>query len=170
GSLIAGIAGGIPATVGLSQLFGGIAVIFSPLFVVIIGIAWFAGWAIGAVASLIVSTSAGIAYGIGRSDRSKDRLPWIIVVAFLPILLLSVALPIAGVRFSGDGGGSFHAILAVGGFVPFDGEFIFGDILFWTARITIWISIVLFVALVSIGTPALLTRKFEKQSLKASAS
>lgn len=157
GSLIAGVAGSIPAALAFTMLFGPFAVIMAPVFMVVLGIAWFTGWAAGAVASLVLSTAIGIAVGAGRRERGS-RLIWILVASFLPLLLIAVVVPVIGIRFDdgrSDAWGAIFAILdpALGG-----AEFALAEPLLWVARVSIWLAVLLFAALVVAGTPALLHR------------
>lgn len=164
GSLIAGCAGGIPATIALSTLFGPLTVIMFPLFVLVIGLTWFTGWVIGAVASLILSTAIGIAVGAGRRKDRADRLTWILVAALLPLLLVAIVVPALGIRFADGRVDVWGAILAVAGAPGADAEFTLGDPLYWIARIAIWIAVLLFAVLVVTGTPALLERNGGKDA------
>lgn len=158
GSLIAGIAGSIPATFALSTLFGPFSVLMLPLFVLIIGIAWFAGWTIGGVTSLLLSAAIGIAVGAGRRERLGEKLTWLLVAILLPTLLAAVAIPIVGTRFADGHMDAWGAILAVAGFASEGTEFVLGEALRLFAQAAIWISALLFAALVVVGTPALLQR------------
>jgi hypothetical protein len=158
GSLIAGAAGSIPAALAFTMLFGPFAVIMAPVFMFVIGIAWFTGWAAGGVASLVLSTAIGIAVGAGRRERRGNRLVWILVAAFLPLLLIAVVVPVVGIRFDDgrpDAWGAIFAILdpALGG-----AEFLLAEPLVWVARVSIWLAVLLFAAIVVAGTPALLHR------------
>ncbi len=164
GSLIAGIAGGIPAVFGLSTLFGPFSVLMLPLFVLIIAIAWFTGWTIGAVPSLLLSTAFGIAMGAGRRERVSERLPWLLVAILLPMLLIAVAIPIIGVRFTNGQTDAWGAILATSGFPVAGTEFMLGEPLRMIAQVAIWIAAVLFAILVVVGTPALLARLGQRRS------
>lgn len=158
GSLIGGLAGSIPATLGLAQLFGALAVIVLPLFALVIGIAWFTGWVAGAVASLLLSTAIGIALGVRRRPDRGRRLPWVLVAILLPLLLIAVVVPAVGVRFADGRVDVWSGILAVAGF-PVEGvEFLFGDPVLILMRIVIWLVVLLLAVLVVIGTPALLQR------------
>jgi hypothetical protein len=158
GSLIAGVAGAVPATIGLAIFLGPAAVIGLPVFALVVGIAWFTGWVIGAVASLLLSTAAGIVVGARRREGGRGRLPWMLVAALLPVLLVAVVLPAIGVRYADGRVDVWGAILAVIG-LPFAGaEFVLGDPLLWVARIAIWLTVVLIAVLVVVGTPALLRR------------
>lgn len=159
GSLIAGIAGSIPAVVGVWTLFGPLSLIMLPILVLIISISWFAGWTIGWLPAVLLSVSVGIIVGSGRRKRFGQRLPWLLVAVLLPLLLVAVAIPILGVRFTEGGGGSWAAILAVAGLAPSGSEFVMGDTLFTIARVAIWVCAVLFAILVVVGTPALLERR-----------
>lgn len=159
GSLIAGIAGGIPAIFALSTLFGPFSVIMLPLFILIIGIAWFAGWTIGGVTSLLLSAAIGIAIGAGRREQFGEKLPWLLVAILLPTLLVAVAIPIIGTRFADGEVDAWGSILAMAGFPSAGADFVLGDAVRLIAQVAIWISALLFVILVVVGTPALLERR-----------
>jgi hypothetical protein len=170
GSLIAGCAGGVPATVAFSSLFGPFAVIALPIFVLVVGLTWFTGWVIGALASLILSTAIGIAVGVGRRDRPTHRLPFILVAIFLPVLLVAVAVPAIGVRVADGRLDVWGAIHPAAG-VPMEGAaFTLGDPVLWIVRLAIWVAVVLFAALVVAGTPALLRRRAAKGTGDEAAS
>lgn len=158
GSLIAGLAGSIPATIALSTLFGPLTAIMLPIFMLVIGIAWFTGWAIGAVASLILSTAIGIAVGARRREGGSGRLLWILVAIFLPALLVAVVVPIVGIRFADGRLDAWGAIFAVAAPSAESPEFVLADPLRWLAQVAIWVAVLLFAALVVAGTPALLQR------------
>ncbi|GAA3731339.1 hypothetical protein GCM10022239_04920 [Leifsonia bigeumensis] len=159
GSLFAGLAGSIPATFALSTLFGLLTVIMMPVFVLVIGIAWFAGWTIGAVASLFFSTAIGIAVGAGRRKRIGERLPWMLVAGILPALLVAVVIPAIGTRFADGRIDVWGAILATAG-VPVEGaEFVLGGVLQVIVVVAIWLTALLFAAIVVVGTPALVQRR-----------
>ncbi|MFT4259926.1 hypothetical protein [Microbacterium sp.] len=135
GSLIAGIAGGIPTTAALWVLFaserldgvtdlGVILVValvalvpFLLLFALVAGIAWFAGWASGAVLSMLLSTALGIAVGALRRRGRGGMLPWLVVAAFLPAVLVAVAVPnVVAHLHDGTPGGAFAVFLIALGF------------------------------------------------------
>lgn len=157
GTLIAGIAGGLPGSFGLMLLFGPFSIIAFPFLALVVGIAWFVGWAIGAIVSLILSTVLGIIAGVAARRDGSRRWPWVLLAAFLPILLIAVAIPELGVRLE-HGTGGWAAILDVLGFSVAGVEFVLPTALLWIARVAIWIAAVLFAALVMIGLPALLRR------------
>ncbi len=158
GSLIAGIAGSIPATFALSTLFGPLTVIMLPVFLLVIALAWFTGWVVGAVASLFFSTAIGIAVGARRRERADGRLPWILSAAILPALLVAVVIPAIGIRFADGRLDVWGAILATAG-VPLEGaEFVLGDAVRVIAVVAIWLTVLLLAAIVVVGTPALLQR------------
>lgn len=157
-SLIAGIAGSIPATLALSTLFGPLTVIMLPVFLLVIAIAWFTGWVVGAVASLFFSTAIGIAVGAGRREHGGRRLPWILAAAILPALLVAVVVPAIGTRFADGRADVWGAVLATAG-VPLEGsEFVLGDAVQVIAVVAIWLTVLLFAVIVVVGTPALLQR------------
>jgi len=167
GTLIAGCAGAIPATVAFTQLVGVAAVIMLPLFALVIGIAWFTGWAAGAVASLVLSTALGIVVGVRGRAR---RLPWLVVAVLLPALLVAVAVPVAGVRFADERLDAWGAIVVVAGAPAADSGFTLGEPALWIARIAIWLTVVLLGVLVVVGTPALLRRRGEISGSRPSRS
>lgn len=157
GSLIGGVALAIPATVAGFWLFNVGAIILLPLFVLIGAIAWFTGWAIGAVASLILCTAVGIAIGASRRPGAGRRLPWYLLSAFLPVLLVAVALPGAGTVVNGSVNVWAGILLALG--VPVAGaEFVLGDGWFVVARIAVWLAIALLAAVIAVVVPSLLRR------------
>ncbi|MBN9607031.1 MAG: hypothetical protein J0G30_10510 [Actinomycetales bacterium] len=158
GSLIAGVAGSVPASVGLAMLFGPVGVVLLPLVALVVALAWFTGWVIGAVVALILGTALGIALG-SRSRATVDRLPWILVAVFLPLLLVAVAVPTLGVRFDDGRVDVWSAILLVAGLPVGGAEIVLPAGLVVALRVTIWLALALFVALVLVGTPALLHRR-----------
>jgi hypothetical protein len=158
GSLIGGIAGSIPATAGFTLLFGPAAVIFAPVFVLVGALAWFTGWAAGAVVSLVLGTAVGIVIGTRASADRAGRAPWVVAAAFLPALLVTVALAVVGVRVDGAPADAWTALFVVSGAAIPGAEFVLGDPLLWVARIAFWLALALFITLVVVGAPALIAR------------
>jgi len=155
GVLAAGVAGAAPVTLGMVPLFGPLSVVFFPVYVLTMGLTWFTGWAAGTVVGLIFSTALGIA--VGSSRRRAGRLTWVLVAAFLPLLLMGVAVPAvgAGTTTRGTLMGAIGTVMAG----PFDPEaWSIPEGLFVATRVALWVALVLLMALVVIGTPALVAR------------
>lgn len=158
GSLIAGIATAVPGTIAFAVFLGPVAVIGLPVLALVGAIAWFTGWVIGAVAGMLISAAIGIAVGAASNPRSRNRLPWFLVAAFLPSMLVSVSLG-AAVRFPDDRLNVLGGLLYILFGVPTSGEFLFGDVLLVVVRVCAWLASALFVCLVIVGTPAFLNRR-----------
>jgi len=156
GSLIAGLAAGIPAAIALTFVLGPFALIMMPVLGLVAALAWFTGWVSGAVASMLVSAAIGMAVGASSLPNRRTRLPWYLVAAFLPALLISVSLA-AAVRFP-DGSTNIPAGLVYLLGLPLDGEFLLGQPLLIVVRVLAWLTVALFVCLVIVGLPALLNR------------
>lgn len=155
-ALIAGVAAAIPVTYGLTPALGVGVVILFPVMVLVTGLTWSTGWFAGVVVGLLMGTAVGIA--VGASRRRTQRLPWLLAAALLPALLVGVTLPAVGVQADAGNPSVMRSMAAVLFGLPEGMHWVLAQPLLWLAQVALWVGLILAVALVVIGTPALIGR------------
>lgn len=161
GSLVAAIAGGvvIAATVAPTQehdLVGqiGFSIFAFPFIAFTVALAWALGALCGFLIGMLLGSVLGILFTVLSGKAKHGGLTWLVVAAFLLLLLVSIAgaLGVSGTPTAGQ------AWLFVAGLSIPSAEFGAGAALLWVCRVALWLTVVLFFALIAIGVPHLLQR------------
>ena len=169
GSLVAALAGALVLVVqvaptqeggALERVLFGVFVYVPIAFTIALG--WILGALIGTGVSVFLSSALGILVGVKRRRERRGRLTWIVIAVFLPVLLVSafgaffVQLPPSALYRD--------AWLYLAGMPVSGATFALGPVVLWICRIAFWTAGVLFLVLVTIGTPALIERQLEKRA------